>query len=111
VARRAIDFTAGPVDRQKPHEDFKLQRQSTLSGWQMIFVSGALSLACHLLLWSDIVRPGDRRTRDDWLALEGVAENDQLVFVDHTRIGFWLRAAVGILHLDPPGPGWAMGRD
>src|SRR5262245_19054130 len=31
-------------------------------GWQMIFVSGALSVACQPLFWSDIVRPGDRRT-------------------------------------------------
>ena len=31
-------------------------------GWQMIFVSGALSVACQLLFWSDIVRPSDRRT-------------------------------------------------
>lgn len=31
-------------------------------GWPMIFVSGALSVACQLLFWSDMVRPGDRRT-------------------------------------------------
>ena len=33
--------------------------------WELIFVSGVLSVVCHLLFWSGIVLTGNRRTRGE----------------------------------------------
>jgi hypothetical protein len=31
--------------------------------WELMFVSGALSLVCHLLFWHRVLDPGHHRTR------------------------------------------------
>jgi hypothetical protein len=33
--------------------------------WELIFVSGALSVVCQLLFWSGVVRTGNRRSRGE----------------------------------------------
>ena len=57
-------FTDNLLGRIEGHEETVWFWLSS-GRWELIFVSGVLSVVCQLLFWCGVVRPGNRRARGE----------------------------------------------
>ena len=60
-------LTDNVLGRIEGHEE-TLRFWLSSGRWELIIVSGVLSVVCQLLFWSGVVRPGRRGTRGEWQA-------------------------------------------